>query len=215
MRVLRFDSLELKCFLWLSFRSGSTVPKLTSSTHVNYFGLLYTYLQNFRLLLEQFPIHDAGSTVDFTRHSPLTLVQRIVARSSDIDLAQLQLMTSKLNIDISLAVSLNIIRPLFADKTIASSTLSTNRQTTLLQQQRIDIFTYRQQLQQQKQMSQSISTASLKRPARRSGTILQRSISRAETIQSESNFLSDHPEVFVRTRLTRLLDLIRSKKHLK
>ena len=179
---------------------------------MNYFALFYTYLQNFRLLLEQFPIHDSPTDVDFTRNSPLTLVQRIVARSSDIDLGQLQLMTSKLNIDISLAVSLNIIRPLFADKTIASSTLSTSRQTTLLQQQRIDIFNYRQQAQQQMQMSQSISTTSLKRPSRRSGTILQRSISRGETNPNESNFIGDHPEVFVRIRLTRLLDLIRSKK---
>ena len=148
--------------------------------------------------------------MDFSKHSPLSLIHRIVARSSDIDLAQLQLMTSKLNIDISLAVSLNIIRPLFVDKTMVNSTLSSNRRTTLLQQQPLDIFTHRQSsLPHQQQQSQSLSTGSIKRQLRRSTTFFRRLTSRIDGPQTDLNSFNEHPDKFIRTLLTRLFDSIR------
>jgi hypothetical protein len=138
------------------------------------------------------------------------LIHRIVARSDDVDLTQLQLMTSKLNIDISLAVSLNIIRPLFVDKTISTSSLSTNRRTTLLQQQPIEIFFNRQQ-SEQLQRSHSASNASAKKQIRRSTTFLRRLTSKIEEFQNESETFNEHPEKFIRTLITKLLDSIRSK----
>lgn len=161
--------------------------------------------------MEKFPLQDIPSDIDFSKYSPLSIIHRIVARSSDIDLTQLQLMTSKLNIDISLAVSLNIIRPLFVDKTIATSTLSSNRRTTLLQQQPIDVFFNRQQSQIQTQQSHSFSTISARRQLRRSTTFLRRLTSKLEDFQNETQTFNEHPEKFIRTLLTKLLDSIRSK----
>jgi hypothetical protein len=183
-----------------------------SSSYINYFSIFHTYLQNFRILLEKFPIQDISTDIDLSKHSPLSLIHRIVARSTDIDLTQLQLMTSKLNIDISLAVSLNIIRPLFVDKTIATSSLSSNRRTTLLQQQPIDIFFNRQQSQnQQQQEPQSLSNDNIKKQIRRSTTFLIRLTSKLEDYQNEPQSFNEHPEKFIRTVLTKLLDSIRSK----
>lgn len=193
------------------FRNTPNPPKHSSSSYINYFAIFYTYLQNFRTLLEKFPIQDLSANVDLSKHSPLSLVHRIVARSSDIDLAQLQLMTSKLNIDISLAVSLNIIRPLFVDKTITASTLSSNRRTTLLQQQPLDIFSYRQRSVQQ-QRSHSISNESVKKQLRKSSTFLKRLTSKLDDFQTEPQSFNEHPEKFIRTLLTKLLDCIRSKR---
>jgi uncharacterized protein YaaN involved in tellurite resistance len=119
-------------------------------------------------------------------------------------------MTSKLNIDISLAVSLNIIRPLFVDKTIATSSLSSNRRTTLLQQQPIDIFSYRPQ-SQQLQHSHSLSNGSIKKQIRKSATFLKRLTSKLDEFQNEPQSFNEHPEKFIRTLLTKLLDSIRSK----
>jgi hypothetical protein len=119
-------------------------------------------------------------------------------------------MTSKLNIDISLAVSLNIIRPLFVDKTISTSSLSTNRRTTLLQQQPIEIFFNRQQ-SEQLQRSYSASNDSAKKQIRRSTTFLRRLTSKIEDFQNEPQSFNEHPEKFIRTLITKLLDLIRSK----
>ena len=189
------------------FRNNSNQIK-SSTTYTNYFSIFHTYLQNFRTLLEKFPIDDISINMDFSKHSPLSLVHRIVAKSTDIDLTQLQLMTSKLNIDISLAVSLNIIRPLFVDKTIATSSLSTNRRTTLLQQQPIDIFFNRQQSQQQ---SQSLNSGNVRKQIRRSTTFLKRLTSKLEEFQNEPQSFNEHPEKFIRTLLTKLLDSIRSK----
>ena len=119
-------------------------------------------------------------------------------------------MTSKLNIDISLAVSLNIIRPLFVDKTIATSSLSSNRRTTLLQQQPIDIFFNRQPTLQQQQ-SQSISNGSARKQIRRSATFLRRLTNKLDDFQNEPQSFNEHPEKFLRTLLTKLLDSIRRK----
>jgi hypothetical protein len=177
---------------------------------MNYFSIFHTYLQNFRTLLEKFPIQDIPADVDLSKHSPLSLIHRIVARSSDIDLTQLQLMTSKLNIDISLAVSLSIIRPLFVDKTIATSPLSSNRRTTLLQQQPIDIFSFRQRGIQQQQ-SHSLSNGSIKKQIKKSTTFLKRLTSKLDDFQNEPQSFNEHPEKFIRTLLTKLLDSIRSK----
>lgn len=168
--------------------------------------------------MEKFPIPDISVDIDLSKHSPLSLIHRIVARSSDIDLTQLQLLTSKLNIDISLAVSLNIIRPLFVDKTIATSTLSSNRRTALLQQQPIDVFFNRQQSQYQQQQSrpqsQLFSGVNLKRQMRKSATFLRRLTSKLDEFQNEPQSFNEHPEKFIRTLLTKLLDSIRSKKTL-
>ena len=121
-------------------------------------------------------------------------------------------MTSKLNIDISLAVSLNIIRPLFVDKTIATSSLSSNRRTTLLQQQPIDIFSYRQRsIQQQQSHSYSLSNDSIKKQIRKSTTFLKRLTSKLDDFQNEPQSFNEHPEKFLRTLLTKLLDSIKSK----
>jgi hypothetical protein len=119
-------------------------------------------------------------------------------------------MTSKLNIDISLAVSLNIIRPLFVDKTIATSSLSSNKRTTLLQQQPIDIFFNRQQSLQQQQ-SHSLSNGGIKKQIRRSTTFLRRLTNKLDDFQNEPQSFNEHPEKFIRTLLTKLLDSIRSK----
>ena len=187
-------------------QSKSTSP---SSSYTNYFSVFHTYLQNFRTLLEKFPLENLPIDVDLSKHSPLSLVHRIVARSSDIDLTQLQLMTSKLNIDISLAVSLNIIRPLFVDKTISTSlSSSSTRRTTLLQQQPIDIF-FNRQTSQQNPTSHSLTSGSAKRQMRRSTTFLRRLTSRIDEFQNESQVFSEHPEKFIRTLLTKLLDSIR------
>ncbi len=182
----------------------------SSSSYINYFSIFHSYLQNFRILLDKFPIEDLSPNIDLSKHSPLSLIHRIVARSDDVDLTQLQLMTSKLNIDISLAVSLNIIRPLFVDKTISTSSLSTNRRTTLLQQQPIEIFFNRQQ-SEQLQRSHSASNASAKKQIRRSTTFLRRLTSKIEEFQNESETFNEHPEKFIRTLITKLLDSIRSK----
>lgn len=179
---------------------------------MNYFSIFHTYLQNFRTLLEKFPIENLSSDVDLSKHSPLSLVHRIVARSSDIDLGQLQLMTSKLNIDISLAVSLNIIRPLFVDKTISTSSLSSTRQTTLLQQQPIEIF-FNRQGSQTVPASQSITSGHTRKQNRRSTTFLRRLTSRIEEFQNESEIFNEHPEKFIRTLLTKLIESIRSKSN--
>ncbi|CAF0855042.1 unnamed protein product [Adineta ricciae] len=193
-------------------RNKSNPPKLSSSSYVNYFAIFHTYLQNFRILLEKFPIQDISGDVDLSKHSPLSLIHRIVARSTDIDLTQLQLMTSKLNIDISLAVSLNIIRPLFTDKTITTSTLSSNRRTTLLNQQSIDIFTYRQrsiQQQQSQTISNEVSVESAKKQIRKSSTFLKRLTSKLDEFQNEPRSFNENPEKFIRTLLIKLLDSIR------
>jgi len=196
--------------MFYSIRNPSNQTKSPSSSHINYFSIFHTYLQNFRTLLEKFPIQDIPADVDLSKHSPLSLIHRIVARSSDIDLAQLQLMTSKLNIDISLAVSLSIIRPLFVDKTIATSPLSSNRRTTLLQQQPIDIFSFRQRGIQQQQ-SHSLSNGSIKKQIKKSTTFLKRLASKLDDFQNEPQSFNEHPEKFIRTLLTKLLDSIRSK----
>jgi len=172
------------------------------TSYINYFSIFHTYLQNFRLLLEKFPLSDMSSNLDLSKHSPLALVHRIVSRSSDIDLTQLQLLTSKLNIDISLAVSLNIIRPLFVDKTIASSSLSSTRRMTILQQQNEDTFYNRQQ-------SFSILSGNLKKQVRRSATFLRRLTNRIDQYQHEPQTFDEHPEKFIRTLLIKLLDCIR------
>ena len=112
-------------------------------------------------------------------------------------------MTSKLNIDISLAVTLNIIRPLFVDKTIVASSLSSSRRTSLLQQQPLEIFSYRLQ-------TQSSSSEPAKRQKRRS-TTFRRLISKIDQFQNETSSFNEHPEQFVRTLLTKLLDSIRSR----
>ena len=118
-------------------------------------------------------------------------------------------MTSKLNIDISLAVSLNIIRPLFVDKTIAaSSLLSSNRRTTSLQQQPIDIFSNRPQ-SKQLEHTYSTSTGSMKKHLRRSTTFIKRITNKIDEIQNEPQSFNEHPEKFIRTLLTKLLDSIR------
>ncbi|UJR25727.1 hypothetical protein I4U23_007079 [Adineta vaga] len=199
---------QAKVDLIAFIRNTSNTSKLSSSSYVNYFSIFHTYLQNFRILLDKFPVQDISSDIDLSKHSPLSLIHRIVARSTDIDLTQLQLMTSKLNIDISLAVSLNIIRPLFVDKTITTSTLSSNRRTTLLQQQPIDIFSYRQRTIQQQQ-SFSISTESAKKQIRKSSTFLKRLTSKLDDFQNEPQLFNEHPEKFIRTLLTKLLDSIR------
>jgi len=93
-------------------------------------------------------------------------------------------MTSKLNIDISLAVSLNIIRPLFVDQTIATLSLSSTRRTTLLQQQPIEIFFNRQQYQQHP-ISHSISNGNMRKQIRRSTTFLRRLTNKIEEFQNE------------------------------
>lgn len=160
------------------------------------------------MLLDKFPVQDISADVDLSKYSPLSLIHRIVARSSDVDLAQLQLMTSKLNIDISLAVTLNIIRPLFDDKTMATSSLSLHRRNTLLQQQPIDIFFCQQyQLQQ----SQSSPYESAKRHGRQSIPFLKRLASKLDDFSHESNSFSEDPEKIIRTLLTKLLDSIKSK----
>ena len=122
-------------------------------------------------------------------------------------------MTSKLNIDISLAVSLNIIRPLFVDKTIATSYLSSNRHSTLLQQQPIDIFSHSQRSQQKQheQRIHSISNESMKRHMRRSTSFFQHLSSKLDDYQSEPYSFNEHPENFIRILLTKLLGCIKSK----
>ncbi len=193
------------------FRNTPNQTKLPSfPSYINYFQIFYNYLQNFRTLLEKFPIQDITTDIDLSKHSPLSLIHRIVARSTDIDLTQLQLMTSKLNIDISLAVSLNIIRPLFVDKTIATSSLSSNRRTTLLQQQPIEVF-FNRQLSQHQPESHTLSNGSIKKQIRRSTTFLKRLTSKLDDFQNESQSFNEHPEKFIRTLLTKLLDSIRSK----
>lgn len=194
------------------FRNAPTPTKIppSSSSYMNYFSIFHTYLQNFRTLLEKFPIENISPDVDLSKHSPLSLVHRIVARSSDIDLTQLQLMTSKLNIDISLAVSLNIIRPLFIDKTISTTSWSTTRQTTLLQQQPIEIF-FNRQASQIVPTSQSITSGHTRKQNRRSTTFLRQLTSRIDEFQNESQEFSELPEKFIRTLLTKLIDSIRSK----
>ncbi|CAF3487332.1 unnamed protein product [Adineta steineri] len=200
---------QAKVDLIAYIRNSPNQTKLSSSSYINYFSIFHTYLQNFRTLLEKFPVPDIPSDVDLSKYSPLSLIHRIVARSTDIDLAQLQLMTSKLNIDISLAVSLNIIRPLFVDKTIATSSLSSNRRTTLLQQQPINIFSNRQQFMQQKQSSHSLSNESTKAHMRKSTTFFKRLASKLGDFQNEPQSFNEHPEKFIRTLLTKLLDSIR------
>ncbi|CAM4879019.1 unnamed protein product [Rotaria socialis] len=193
-------------------RNASNQTKVPSTIYINYFSIFHTYLQNFRILLEKFPLQDVTSDFDLLQHSPLSLIHRIVARSSDIDLAQLQFMTTKLNIDISLAVTLNIIRPLFVDKTMPTSSLAANRRTTLLQQQPLDIFSYCQQYQTQ-QPSPSMSNSNNKRQLRRSTTFLKRLASKLDDFQNEPNSFNEHPEKFVRTLLARLLDSIKKVIH--
>ena len=196
------------------FRNAPSPNKTppSSSSYTNYFSIFHTYLQNFRTLLEKFPIENISPDVDLSKHSPLSLVHRIVARSSDIDLTQLQLMTSKLNIDISLAVSLNIIRPLFVDKTISTTSWSSTRQTTLLQQQPIEIF-FNRQASQLAQPSQSITSGYTRKQNRRSTTFLRRLTSKIDEFQNETQEFSEHPEKFIRTLLTKLIDSIRSKSN--
>ncbi|CAF3740585.1 unnamed protein product [Rotaria sordida] len=190
-------------------RNSSNQTKGPSySSNINYFSIFHIYLQNFRILLEKFPLPDLLIDTDLLMHSPLSIIHRIVARSSDIDLAQLQLMTSKLNVDISLAVTLNIIRPLFVDKTITtSSTLYSNRRTTLLQQQPLDIFLNCNQSHLQ-QLSPSLSNESTKKYLRRS-IYLKRLASKLDDFQTDPNTFNEHPEKFIRTLLTKLLDCIK------
>ncbi|CAF2871937.1 unnamed protein product [Rotaria sp. Silwood2] len=200
---------QAKLDLIAYIRNTSNQTKVPSSSNINYFSIFHIYLQNFRILLEKFPLEDISTDVDLLKHSPLSLVHRIVARSSDIDLSQLQLMTSKLNIDISLAVTLNIIRPLFVDKTITTSSLYSNRRSTLLQHQPIDIFSYCYQSQVQ-QVSHSVSNESTKKQLRQS-TFLKRLASKLDDFQNEPSSFNEHPEKFIRTVLTKLLDSTKSK----
>ena len=118
-------------------------------------------------------------------------------------------MTSKLNIDISLAVSLSIIRPLFAP----TSSLPYNRHSTLLQQQPIDIFSHSQRSQQKQQDQQlhSIPNGNVKRRTRRSASFFQRLPSKLDDYQNEPYPLNEHPENFIRILLTKLLGCIKSK----
>ena len=181
----------------------------TSTSNINYFVIFHKYLQNFRMLLDKFSISDISSKdVDFLQYSPLSLISRVIAHSSDIDLAQLQFMTSKLNIDISLAVTLNVIRPLLFDKTFGTSSLYSNRRNTLLQRQSIDIFSY---YQQSKQQSQSISNENVKRYVRRSASFVRRFLNKLDDCQNDVQTFNEHPENFIRTLLTQLLDSIKSK----
>ncbi|CAF3352016.1 unnamed protein product [Rotaria sp. Silwood1] len=199
---------QAKLDLIAYIRNTSNQTKVPSSSNINYFSIFHTYLQNFRILLEKFPLQDVSTDVDLLKHSPLSLIHRIVARSSDIDLAQLQLMTSKLNVDISLAVTLNIIRPLFVDKTITTSpSLYSHRRSTVLQQQPIDIFSYSYQSQLH-QVSYSISNESAKKHLRRSA-FLKRLASKLDDFQNEPNSFNEHPEKFIRTLFTKLLDSIK------
>ena len=90
---------------------------------------------------------------------------------------------------------------------ISTSTLSSQRRTTLLSEQPIDIFCHRQQSQQQ---LHSTSTGNLRRQLRRS-TIFRRLTSKLESSQSDSGSFNEHPEKFIRTLLTRLFDSIKSE----
>ncbi|CAF1082231.1 unnamed protein product, partial [Didymodactylos carnosus] len=169
---------------------------------MNYFSIFHSYTERFRILLERFPISGVPSQpsakpLDETyllQHSPMSIINRIIAKP-DIDLKQLQVMTSNLNIDISLAVTLNIVRPLL------STNINYKISARSILMQPIDIYSYKRQTTLRKQM-----------PKRHSG-FLKRLMSHLEDIELNEEHndsqLIRHPDNVVRSLLTKLIDSIR------
>ncbi|CAF4346213.1 unnamed protein product, partial [Adineta steineri] len=69
---------QAKVDLIAFIRNSPNQTRLSSSSYINYFSIFHTYLQNFRTLLEKFPVPDIPSDVDLSKYSPLSLIHRIV-----------------------------------------------------------------------------------------------------------------------------------------
>ncbi|CAF0745436.1 unnamed protein product [Didymodactylos carnosus] len=190
-----FDNDQLKINILSLIKDNTNSSKLE---RINYFSIFYSYIQRFRNLLEKFPISTPSqSTINETyllQNSPMSIISRIISKP-DIDLKQLQIRTADLNIDISLTVTLNIIRPL-----LSTNTDDQIPPRTLLMEP-IDIYSYKKQ--------------TTKQLPRRHSTFLKRLMDHLDDIQPNDELISyessliKHPDNIVRSLLTKLIDSIR------